>query len=128
MLEVVAALLRRDGKFLICRRPMHKARGGGWEFPGGKVEKGETRQQAIIREIREELNLHISAGEAAAETVHAYPDLTVHLSLMEAEILSGDLHQNEHSEIAWITLQEAKNYDLCPADRELVRRLLHREE
>jgi len=123
MLEVVAALLRRGDRFLLCRRPMHKARGGQWEFPGGKVEPGETKQQAIIREIREELNLEISAGSSAAQTVHAYPDLTVHLSLMETEILCGELHQNEHSQIAWVTLQDAWEYDLCPADRELVRQL-----
>ena len=127
MLEVVAALLRRGEKFLICRRPMHKARGGQWEFAGGKVELGETKQQAIIREIREELSLTISAGEVAAETVHAYPDLTVHLSLLEAEILSGELNQNEHSDIAWITLRDVHKYDLCPADRALVKQLLQRE-
>ena len=127
MLEVVAALMRRGEKFLICRRPMHKARGGQWEFPGGKVEIGETRQQAIIREISEELNLNLSAGEAVAETVHAYPDLTVHLSLMEAQILSGEMHQNEHSDIAWVTLRDVHQYDLCPADRQLVKQLLQQE-
>ena len=127
MLEVVAALMRRGDEFLICRRPMHKARGGQWEFAGGKVEAGESKQQAIIREIREELNLHIRAGAVVAQTVHAYPDLTVHLSLIEAEILSGDLHRNEHSQSAWITLRDVHRYDLCPADRELVRQLLERE-
>ena len=127
MLEVVAALVRRDDEFLICRRPMHKARGGQWEFAGGKVEKGESRQQAIVREIQEELNLTLDAGAVIAETVHAYPDVTVHLSLLETSILQGNLHQNEHSEIAWVTLRDIHKYDLCPADRALVRQLLKRE-
>ena len=127
MLEVVAALVRRGEEFLICQRPMHKARGGQWEFAGGKVEAGETKQQAIIREIREELDLRLSAGEVIAETVHEYPDLTVHLSLLETQIESGELHQNEHSAIAWTTLREIHKYDLCPADRKLVRSLLKQE-
>ena len=127
MLEVVAALVRRGEEFLICRRPMHKARGGQWEFAGGKVEMGETKQQAIIREFREELSLNLNAGEVIAETVHAYPDLTVHLSLLEATIASGELCQNEHSAVAWVTLRDIHKYDLCPADRELVRQLLEQE-
>jgi len=127
MLEVVAALIRSGDRFLICRRPMHKARGGQWEFAGGKVEPGETRQQAIVREIREELGVELRAGEAVAETVHHYPDLTVHLSLMEAEIISGAPRLLEHSEIAWAGLNEIHRYDLCPADRELVRGLLKKQ-
>lgn len=123
MLEVVAALIRRGERYLICRRPMHKARGGQWEFPGGKVEKGETKQQAIVREIREELAVQLCAGEAAAEVIYAYPDLTVHLSLLDAQIISGEPATLEHSELAWVTLGEMQQYDLCPADRMLLQKI-----
>lgn len=123
MLEVVAALICRGDRYLICRRPMHKARGGQWEFPGGKVEKGETKQQAIVREIREELAVQLCADGIAAEVIHAYPDLTVHLSLLDARIISGEPAALEHSEFAWVTLEEMQQYDLCPADRMLVQKI-----
>lgn len=123
MLEVVAALVRREDCFLICRRPTHKARGGQWEFAGGKVEAGETKQQAVERELREELGVQLRAGDVVAEVVYRYPDLTVHLSLLEARIVSGALRRLEHSEFAWVRLDEMGLYDLCPADRALVRKL-----
>lgn len=123
MLEVVAALVRREDCFLICRRPMHKARGGQWEFAGGKVEAGETKQQAVERELREELGVELRAGGVVAEVVYRYPDLTVHLSLLEARIVSGAPRRLEHSEFAWVRLDEMGLYDLCPADRALVRKL-----
>lgn len=123
MLEVVAALVRREERFLICRRPMHKARGGQWEFAGGKVEAGETKRQAVERELREELGVELRAGGVVAEVVYSYPDLTVHLSLLEARIVSGAPRRLEHSEFAWVTLDEMELYDLCPADRALVRKL-----
>lgn len=123
MLEVVAALVRREERFLICRRPMHKARGGQWEFAGGKVEAGETKRQAVERELREELGVELRAGGVVAEVVYSYPDLTVHLSLLEARIVSGAPRRLEHSEFAWVTLDEMGLYDLCPADRALVRKL-----
>ena len=119
MLEVVAALVRREDCFLICRRPMSKARGGQWEFAGGKVEAGETMQQAVERE----LGVKLRAGGVVAEVVYRYPDLTVHLSLLEARIVSGAPRRLEHSEFAWARLDEMQMYDLCPADRALVRKL-----
>lgn len=123
MLEVVAALVRREDCFLICRRPMSKARGGQWEFAGGKVEAGETKQQAVERELREELGVELRAGSVVAEVVYRYPDLTVHLSLLEAQIVSGVPRRLEHSEFAWVRLDKMGLYDLCPADRALVRKL-----
>ena len=123
MLEVVAALVRREERFLICRRPMHKARGGQWEFAGGKVEAGETKRQAVERELREALGVELRAGGVVAEVVYSYPDLTVHLSLLEAQIVSGAPRRLEHSEFAWVRLDEMQMYDLCPADRALVRKL-----
>lgn len=125
MLEVVAALVRREDQFLICRRPMHKARGGQWEFAGGKVEPGESRAQAIVRELREELGVEAAVRGAVCDVNYAYPDLSIHLTLMEVQIISGSIRRLEHSEIAWISLNQACEYDFCPADRLLLDKLHH---
>ncbi|SMC63719.1 8-oxo-dGTP diphosphatase [Papillibacter cinnamivorans DSM 12816] len=121
--EVVAALIWEDGRFLICRRPAHKARGLLWEFAGGKVEPGETGPQALIRECREELGIEISVGDVFAEVTHAYPDLTVHLTLFNAGIKSGVPEMREHCGLRWITAGETARYDFCPADREIIEKL-----
>ena len=84
--EVVAALIWDQDKFMICQRPAHKARGLLWEFVGGKVEPGETKEQALIRECQEELAITLDVGEVFMDVVHEYPDLTVHLTLFHATI------------------------------------------
>ncbi len=122
MLEVVAALImHEDGKrFLLCQRPAHKARGGLWEFLGGKVEPGETKAQALIRECREEIGVTIEPGKELIAVTHEYPDLTVHLTLISARIASGEVTLFEHQDACWVTAMEAEAVDLCPADRELL--------
>ena len=121
--EVVAALIWDKGKFMICQRPAHKARGLLWEFVGGKVEPGETRAQALIRECREELDITLAVGEVFMEVVHEYPDLTVHLTLFHAAIASGVPKKLEHNDIRWITPSEIPPSDFCPADAEILRRI-----
>lgn len=121
--EVVAALIRDGNRFLICQRPPHKARGLLWEFVGGKVEPGETGEQALIRECREELDVAVSVGGVFMEVTHVYPDLTVHLTLFHAAIVSGEPKLLEHCEIRWITPDEIPQYPFCPADEEILRRL-----
>ena len=123
MTEVVAALIWRDGRFLICQRPAHKARGLLWEFVGGKVEPGETQAQALVRECREELAVPLTVGEVFAEAVHAYPDLTVHLTLFHAAIAEGEPQLLEHNALRWITPDEIPEYDFCPADVEILEKL-----
>ena len=123
MLEVVAALIWDGDRFLACQRPAHKARGLLWEFVGGKVEPGETRQQALIRECREELGVTVSVGEIFMEVDHVYPDLTVHLTLFHAAIAQGEPQKLEHNDIRWITTAEIDQYDFCPADEEILERL-----
>ena len=123
MTQVVAALIWQGDRFLICRRPAHKARGLLWEFVGGKVEPGETKQQALIRECREELAVTVAVGEQFMELTHVYPDLTVHLTLFHASITEGTPQLLEHSEIRWIRVSEIDEYEFCPADEEILRRL-----
>lgn len=122
--EVVAALIGRDGRFLICQRPAHKARGLLWEFVGGKVEPGETKEQALVRECREELGVTVRVGEIFLEVTHAYPDLTVHLTLFRAAITEGTPLRLEHNDLRWITAAEIPRYDFCPADEVILQKLM----
>lgn len=121
--EVVAALIWRDGKFMICQRPAHKARGLLWEFVGGKVEPGETHAAALVRECREELDITVDVGELFMEVTHTYPDLTVHLSLYNAGIAAGEPRLLEHNDLRWITPAEIPQYAFCPADEVILERL-----
>ena len=124
MTEVAAALIWDGDKFMICQRPAHKARGLLWEFVGGKVEPGETCEQALIRECREELAVTVSVGEVFMDVVHEYPDLLVHLTLFNAVIAEGIPQKLEHNDIRWITVDEIPSYDFCPADEEILKRLM----
>ncbi len=124
MTEVVAALIWQEGKFMICRRPAHKARGLLWEFVGGKVEEGETKEEALIRECIEELGVTLSVGEIFTDVVHQYPDLTVHLTLFNATVVEGEPQMLEHSDIRWITPSEISHYDFCPADVEILNKII----
>ena len=126
MTEVVAALIWDKDRFLACQRPAHKARGLLWEFVGGKVEPGENRRQALIRECREELGVTIDVGDIFMEVNHEYPDLTVHLTLFHATIIDGELQKLEHHDLRWITVDEIYQYTFCPADDEILRRLKQR--
>ena len=121
--EAVAALIWDGDKFLICQRPAHKARGLLWEFVGGKVEPGETKEQALIRECQEELAVTLAVNDVFMEVDHQYPDLHVHLTLFNASILDGTPQMLEHNDIRWITTQEIQRYEFCPADVEILRRL-----
>lgn len=123
MTEVVAALIWEKNRFMICQRPPHKARGLLWEFVGGKVEPGETLEQALVRECREELGVSLEVGEVFMDVTHAYPDLTVHLTLFHASIREGRPQKLEHNDIRWITAAEIDGYDFCPADEEILKRL-----
>ena len=127
MTEVVAALIWEGDRFMICQRPAHKARGLLWEFVGGKVEKGETKEQALIRECREELAVTVSPRDIFMDVVHEYPDLTVHLTLFNASIAEGAPQKLEHNDIQWITVGEIDNYAFCPADETILARLKESE-
>lgn len=124
MIEVVAALIWDKDRFLICQRPKNKARGLLWEYVGGKVEPGETKQEALIRECREELDVTITVGDVFMDVVHEYPDITVHLTLFHASIAEGTIRLLEHNVIAWITPAEIPDYDFCPADEDINKQII----
>ena len=120
MTEVVAALIWDNDRFMICQRPAHKSNALLWEFVGGKAEKGETKEDALIRECIEELDIRIKVGEEFYDVVHQYPDILVHLTLFNATIESGTPKLLEHNDIKWITPAEIENYNFCPADDEIL--------
>ena len=121
--EVVAALIWDGDKFMICQRPAHKARGLLWEFVGGKLEPGETKPQALIRECREELAVELEVGDVFMEVLHEYPDLLVRLTLFNATITAGEPQKIEHNDIQWITPAQIDDYDFCPADEDILERI-----
>ena len=126
--EVVAALIWDNERFMICQRPANKARGMLWEFVGGKVEEGETKEDALIRECREELAVTLSVQEIFMDVLHEYPDITVHLTLFNAVISEGEPQKLEHNDIQWITPQQIPQYDFCPADEVLLKEIIRRYE
>ena len=120
MVDVVAALIWRDDRFMICQRPAHKARGLLWEFVGGKLEPGETMQDALIRECREELDIKVNVGEIFTQVIHHYPDIHIQLTLFHCTIAKGTPSLLEHNDLKWILPSEIPQYDFCPADEEIL--------
>ena len=124
IVSVVAALIWDKDRFLICQRPANKARGLLWEFVGGKVEAGETKEQALVRECKEELDIILDVGSVFMEVVHDYPDITVHLTLFHAAVVEGEPRLLEHNDMRWITASEIPQYEFCPADKEILERIM----
>lgn len=127
-LEVVAALIRREDRFLICQRPKHKSCALLWEFAGGKIEPGETPEDALVRECREELDVAVRPLSVFAQVTHDYPDVRVHLTLFTAQLVSGEPKRLEHRDIRWITPSEIPSYAFCPADVEIIKRIKKESE
>ena len=123
MTDVVAALIWEGDRFLACQRPAHKARGLLWEFVGGKVEPGESLEEALIRECQEELDITVAPRDVFMEVIHEYPDLTVRLTLFNATIAEGTPKALEHHDIRWITVREIDGLEFCPADEEILKKL-----
>ncbi|MBQ0109576.1 MAG: (deoxy)nucleoside triphosphate pyrophosphohydrolase [Clostridiales bacterium] len=121
--DVVAALIRDGNKFLICRRPPEKARGLLWEFVGGKVESGETFEEALKRECLEELSISVRPLDVFDIREHEYPDIKIRLTLYNAVIERGIITLNEHIDARWITKDEIPLFDFCPADEEILKKI-----
>ena len=124
MTQVVAALIWRENKFMICQRPKNKTRALEWEFVGGKVEKGESLEAALIRECIEELDVKVEVGDIFMEVDHEYPDITVHLTLFNAVISEGEIKMLEHNDIRFIEPSEIPQYNFCPADKEILEKII----
>ena len=124
MIEVTAAVIRENSKFLICQRAKGKNRELLWEFPGGKIEPGETAEQCIVRECQEELGVTLNVEQELTDVVYTYPDRTVHLHFFLTQVIGGQLQRKEHNAFAWITHDEIPQYEFFPADAEMLRKCL----
>ena len=123
MTDVVAALIWEGDRFLACQRPANKARALLWEFVGGKTEPGETKEEALIRECREELDVTVKPLDVFMEVIHEYPDLTVRLTLFNAVITEGTPKLLEHHDLRWIKTSQIDELNFCPADEEILKKL-----
>ena len=115
--DVVAALIWDNDSFMICQRPVNKTRALQWEFVGGKTEDGETKEEALIRECKEEIGVTISVGDISFEVDHEYPDIFIHLTLFNCKIASGEIKMLEHNDIP--------QYEFCPADKDILEKLMN---
>ena len=123
--DVVAALIWDKDRFMICQRPTSKTRALQWEFVGGKTEEGETKQEALIRECQEEIGVTVSVGDVFFEVDHEYPDIFIHLTLFNCTIASGEVKMLEHNDIKWITPDEIPQYEFCPADKDILEKIMN---
>lgn len=120
MTDVVAAIIEENGKIMICQRPKNKTRALQWEFVGGKVEEGETKQQALKRECMEEIGVNVDVQEEFMKVYHTYPDIDICLTFFKAVIPDGRPQRLEHNDVRWVTRSELDNYEFCPADKDLL--------
>ncbi len=123
MKEVTAAIIISDNKVLIAERAPGQNLAGKWEFPGGKIEPGETPQECLKREIREELEVDIDVMDLFGESIYAYQSGTIKLMAFWCQWISGDFKLSVHSRTEWVTRQQLELYDFAPADIPLVERL-----
>lgn len=123
IIDVVGAVIVREDKILCAKRGYGKQK-DKWEFPGGKVEKDETPEEALKREIKEELDIDIEVQKYIASDVFSYPEITINLSLFYCKIISGAIHDEEHSLLKWCTKEEMKKLDWSEADKEMLKCIL----
>lgn len=124
MINVVAAVIKDDsGKILITQRNLKKSQGGLWEFPGGKIEPNETKEQAIIREIKEELTIDINVKNCIDEKIFTYPEKDINLIALECSIINGNIELLEHEDYRWVSSSELENFEFAPADMFIVEKL-----
>ena len=123
MIKVVAAIIEKDGKILFCKRGAGGNCEGLWEFPGGKIEPGETPFEAITREIREELSAEIKPTEIFCEYPFSYPEKEIYFYFIKAKLLSEKIEPTFHSETKWLSPLKAESLEFCPADVAAVKML-----
>ena len=116
MVEVVAGIIYKGDKFLIAQRNLKKSQGGLWEFPGGKLEVGETAAEALKREIKEEFNADIEVDEFVGENVHHYPEKDIKLMFYKARLIGDKIEALEHEDFKWITKEDKDNFEFAGAD------------
>lgn len=122
--KVTAAIIRLEDRILICQRAEGGSCPGLWEFPGGKLEAGESLEECLIRECKEELGMHIGIQDVYMQTSYKYSDKEMDFIFFRAEMINGEIKMKVHQDIKWVKVQELDDYIFCPADVEVVRRLM----
>jgi 8-oxo-dGTP diphosphatase len=123
MTQVVAAIIKKEDKYLLARRAGHKIHGGQWEFPGGKIDLYETPEEAVVRELYEEFKVKTETIKHLVTITHDYIDFKIELMAYESVVIAGDFELNDHDQISWLSLEEISGYNLAEADRKLVEKL-----
>jgi len=121
---VTAAYIPENDSVLLCRRAMNQKLAGFWEFPGGKVEEGESYSECLARELFEELGLETVVGSVIAESTHAYDSFSIKLVLLETTIVGGEITLSVHDRYEWVPVGELLGWKLAPADVPLARSLM----
>lgn len=121
IVRVVAGVVKVNNKFLVARRSYHKSFGGKWEFPGGKIEEGETSENALIREFKEELSVQIRVHNLIKEFSFIEDGNKVKIAFFQVQIVEGDIFLNEHTEFQYLDKENLSRKDLCSADEELIK-------
>lgn len=124
MLKVTAAIIKTNNKYLICQRADDDDNALLWEFPGGKREVGESLEECIIREIKEELNLTIKVVDIFKKTIYSSSGREIHFTFFNCDILSGEIELNVHNDAKWVTAEEMRNYNFMPADVSIIEDLI----
>lgn len=125
MIKVVAGILKKDDKILIARKREGKPLAGLWEFPGGKIEEGETPEESLVRELMEEMEIKISVKDYVGKSIYDYGNgKVIELLGYTAEIIEGNIVLTDHDKYIWVALSEINNYSLAPADIPLVEKMI----
>jgi 8-oxo-dGTP diphosphatase len=125
MIDVVAAILQNNNKeILIAKRKQGKSQGGLWEFPGGKVEKGERPEESLMRELIEEMSIEIEVDKYFAENIHHYESISIRLIAFKGRITKGKIELKDHDEYAWVSIEKLINFQFAPADIPIVKKLI----
>jgi 8-oxo-dGTP diphosphatase len=124
MVEVTAAIILRNNHVLMTRRSQDQRLGGFWEFPGGKVEGGESLEECLVREIKEELNLKVSIDQKSFESIHHYDSGSIKLISFKCSIMSGTIKLSVHDQYQWIPISEVTSCKLAPADLPIAQKLM----
>lgn len=124
MIQVAAAIIFRDNQVLIAKRAAHKSLAGYWEFPGGKIEAGETPEQCLLRELKEELELIVKVDRHLMDQVHDYGDFMITLKAYTCSFVKGQLTLTDHDEVQWVKVIDLLSYQLAPADIPVAKKLI----
>ena len=116
IIKVTAAILEKDGHIIIAQRKSSDHLSGKWEFPGGKIEPGETPEKCLARELKEEFDIEVAIGEFLGTNIHHYDHISIELMAYRASWIAGAISMNDHKAYNWVTIDQLSDYEFAPAD------------